>query len=166
VFAEMIQSMGRDGPRATWLSFGLVVVVTAFGTRSRRALFSVLGSLIAAVLWMIGFAAWGDLKLNFLNFVAIPLTFGIGVEYAINLYDRIVVEGGDVARGIRSVGGAVILCSLTTILGYGSLLFADNRALVSFGHYAILGETTCIVSALLLMPALFWLTTRVRPLKR
>ncbi|HEX2736302.1 MAG TPA: MMPL family transporter [Polyangiaceae bacterium] len=157
VFAEMIRSMGRDGPRASWLSFGLVVLVTAVGTRSLRALVCVLGSLLMGLGWMLGFAAWGDLKLNFLNFVAIPLTFGIGVEYAINLFDRIVGEGEHVERGIRSVGGPVMLCSLTTILGYGALLFADNRALVSFGHYAILGELTCIVSALFVLPGLMWL---------
>lgn len=162
VFAEMIRAMGTDGPRASWLSFGLVVLVTAFGTRSFRALFCVLGSLLIALAWLMSCAAWGGLKMNFLNFVAIPLTLGIGVEYAINLYDRIMTEGEHVERGIRSVGGAVILCSLTTILGYGSLLFADNRALVSFGNYAILGEITCIVSALLVMPSLVWLTRKRR----
>src|SRR5690606_37812699 len=99
-----------------------------------------------------GAAAWFDVRLNFLNFVALPLTFGIGIEYAINLYDRIRLYGGDIAQGIASAGGAVGLCSLTTILGYGSLLFADNQALQSFGKYAVLGEVSCMLTALVIMP--------------
>ena len=47
------------------------------------------------------------------------------------------------------------LCSATTILGYISLLIADNQALASFGRLAIVGEVTCLVAALVLVPALW-----------
>jgi predicted RND superfamily exporter protein len=113
----------------------------------------VLGSLLVGVWLTVGCAAWLNVRLNFLNFVALPLTFGIGVEYAINLYDRIRLYDGDIEKGVASAGGAVGLCSLTTILGYGSLLFADNQALKSFGKYAVFGEICCMVTALLIMPA-------------
>ena len=103
-----------------------------------------------------------SLKLNFLNFVAIPLIFGICVEYAINLYERMRAHGGDIAAGVRSAGGPVFLCSLTTILGYGSLLVADNQALQSFGRYAIAGEIACVSTALLVMPAALHLRARRR----
>jgi predicted RND superfamily exporter protein len=52
------------------------------------------------------------------------------------------------------VGPAVALCSWTSIIGYSSLLHATNRALRSFGWYAVIGEFTSILSALLLLPAL------------
>jgi uncharacterized membrane protein YdfJ with MMPL/SSD domain len=153
VFAEMIRAMSHDGPKATALAFAVVVLVTLFVARRALPVAAVLGSLLVGVAWTVGIAAWFDVRLNFLNFVALPLTFGIGVEYAINLYERVRVSGGDVEAGITSAGGPVMLCSLTTILGYGSLLFADNRALNSFGAYAIAGEFSCIVTALLVMPA-------------
>ena len=101
---------------------------------------------VRPVLFTVGGAAWINTRLNFLNFVAIPLIFGICVEYAINLYERMRAHGGDVAAGVRSAGGPVFLCSLTTILGYGALLVADNRALQSFGRYAIAGEVAPFVS--------------------
>ncbi|MDX2055476.1 MAG: MMPL family transporter [Polyangiaceae bacterium] len=162
IFAEMIRSMGRDGPKATLLALLLVSILTIGVTRSLWGSAAVLGSLIAAVVWMVGFAAYADIRLNFLNFVALPLTFGIGVEYAINLFERVRAEGGDVGKGIRSAAGPVALCSLTTILGYASLLKADNQALQSFGHYAIIGEFACILSAALLMPAGLVLAKRLR----
>jgi predicted RND superfamily exporter protein len=85
---------------------------------------------------------------QFLDFVGIPLTFGIGVEYAVNLYERTRICGGNAAAGIRSAGGPVFLCSLTAIVGYASLVFADNRALQSFGGYAVGGEIAWILTAL------------------
>ena len=51
------------------------------------------------------------------------------------------------------MGGAIAACSLTTMLGYGSLLFGDNLALRSFGKYAVIGELSCLLTALLVLPA-------------
>jgi predicted RND superfamily exporter protein len=42
---------------------------------------------------------------------------------------------------------------MTTIIGYGSLLLAQNRALFLFGLVAVLGEITCLVSAVVVLPA-------------
>ena len=152
VFAAMIRAMERDGPLATFIAFLAVVLVTVVVTRSLRSTLSILGALLCGVILTVGGAAWLDVRLNFLNFVALPLTFGIGVEYAINLFERIRVSGG-VEDGVASAGGPVALCSLTTILGYGALIFADNMALQSFGRYAMAGELACIVTALLILPA-------------
>ena len=42
---------------------------------------------------------------------------------------------------------------LTTIIGYFTLIIADSNALVSLGGLAILGELTCLVTAMLALPA-------------
>lgn len=153
VFAEMIRSMTRDAPRTIGVAFTVVVVVSALATSAALPVAAVLGSLLLAVWLTLGAAAVADVRLNFLNFVALPLTFGIGVEYAINLYDRFRALGGDIAASLRSVGGAIAACSMTTMLGYGTLLFGDNLALRSFGKYAVIGELSCLGTALLVLPA-------------
>ena len=53
------------------------------------------------------------------------------------------------------------LCSLTTIIGYSSLLLAQNRALFLFGLLAVLGEVACLTAAVVALPA--WLVLRRRP---
>jgi hypothetical protein len=64
-------------------------------------------------------------------------------------------------RAVISTGTAVAVCSWTTIVGYGSLLAARNRALKGFGIMAILGELACISAAILALPALLlWLGRR------
>src|SRR5262249_7033473 len=106
------------------------------------------------VLWSVGGAALGGMRLNFLNFIALPITFGIGCEYPFNIFDRARLLYGDVALALRRTGGAVALCSMTTTIGYGSLLFSDQQALQSFGRLAMSGEIACLVGALLVLPAL------------
>lgn len=157
VFAEMIRSMERDGPLATSVAFAAVAVVVLIATSSFRGALAVLLSLILGVTWMLGGAAlWGE-RLNFLNFIALPITFGIGSEYPFNIFDRSRLLGGDVTRAVKLHLGAVTLCSYTTTIGYGSLIFADNQALRSFGRLAIAGEIMCLIVALFFLPSLLHL---------
>jgi predicted RND superfamily exporter protein len=111
--------------------------------------------------WMVGWAALLGVRLNFLNFVALPITFAIGSEYPFNIFDRSRLLGGDVTSAVKLHLGAVSLCSYTTVIGYGSLLFADNQALRSFGKLAIVGEIACLVGALLFLPALLHVLNRI-----
>jgi hypothetical protein len=154
IFAEMIHSMERDGPLATGASFLGVLLVVLLATASLRGSFSVLSVLVMGVTWTVAGAAFTDVKLNYLNFIALPITFGIGCEYPFNVFDRSRLLGGDVGLALRRTGGAVALCSYTTIVGYGALLFADFQALQSFGQLAMSGEIACLCGAMLVLPAL------------
>ena len=48
----------------------------------------------------------------------------------------------------------MFVCSLTTIIGYGSLLVSENLAIRGFGTASLIGEVTCVITALVLVPAL------------
>ncbi len=157
IFADMLRSMETDGRRASLVSLAAVAVVVLVATRNVRGALAVLGALVMGVTWLVGGAAWFGEKLNYVNFVTLPITFGIGCEYPFNVYDRSRLLGGDVTAAVRRVGGAVALCSYTTIVGYGSLIFADFQALQSFGRLAVSGEIACLTGALLLLPALLHL---------
>ena len=160
IFSEMIQSMERDGPLATVASFAGVIVVVVIATSGFRGALAVLSVLFLGVFWTVGGAAWSEMKLNFLNFIALPITFGIGCEYPFNVFDRTRLLNWDITAAVKRTGGAVALCSYTTTIGYGSLLFADNQALQSFGKLAMSGEVACLVGALLVLPALLHVMKR------
>ena len=108
---------------------------------------------------MVGALALFGVRLNFLNFIALPITFGIGVDYSVNVVQRYVREGsGGALTAVRETGGAVILCSLTTTLGYLALVRSTNQGVQSLGVAAVLGEVACLFSAVLILPAaLVWL---------
>jgi predicted RND superfamily exporter protein len=160
--ADIVESITRGGSLAAVLSFAAVGLLTLLILRSLRDAAWVLGSLCLGTLWMA--AAFGalEVKLNFVNFVVLPITFGIGVDYAVNFYQRYRQAPGPdrAAQALAASGGAVALCSATTILGYSALLIADSRAIHSFGLTAVVGEITCLSAALFALPAI--LTWRER----
>jgi len=95
------------------------------------------------------------IRINFLDFVALPITIGIGIDYSVNIAARHRSEGrGSAARILIAAGPAVALCSFTTVVGYASLLFSANQGVRSFGLAALIGEMTCIGAAIALAPAL------------
>src|SRR5205814_842442 len=81
IFAAMIRSIVHDAPLATGASILAVALLVVALARSRAGAALVLATLFAGVLWMLGAAAWVGVRTNFLNFIALPITFGIGVDY-------------------------------------------------------------------------------------
>jgi predicted RND superfamily exporter protein len=131
--------------------------------RNRRAI-SVLLATAAGSLLMLASCALLGLKVNFLDFVALPITLGLGVDYAINVAHRHDHEDiPDPITTLRTSGSAVFVCSLTTMIGYGSLLVSDNLAIRGFGTASLIGEITCVLSALVLVPALLAIGDRRQP---
>jgi hypothetical protein len=158
---DIISSMVRDGPLASLLAFlGVVATVLLIFRRSIATPF-VIGSLVVGVTWLLAVTMKLGIKINFVNFIAFPITFGIGVDYAVNVMARYLRDGGrDVVAAVRGTGGAVGLCSLTTIIGYSSLLVAQNVGLFLFGLLAVFGEICCLTTAVVVLPAVLML---VRP---
>src|SRR5262249_13614083 len=112
------------------------------------------GTLVGGVILMAGSAVLLNLKINFFNFIVFPITFGIAVDYGVNVVARMRQRGGDVLSSLAEVGPAVALCSWASIVGYASLPFSVKRALQSFGWYAMIGEVTSIAAALVFLPAM------------
>lgn len=155
--ADMIAAISKDGPKATLFAFLAVMLLVIALFPSWEATRSIIGALLLGVLWMAAVMAGFDLKINFLNFIALPITFGIGVDYAVNIVSRYRSDGQrSIASVIEHTGGAVALCSLTTIIGYSSLLIAGSQAFVSFGVLAVLGEITCLAAAVIAFPAIWY----------
>src|SRR5690606_12880182 len=145
IYADMLKTVVRDAPKAIVFSLGATALVVFLAFRDRKRALAVLGALLVGVAWLCGLLALFDVKLNFLNFIALPITFGIGVDYAVNVVQRYAREGaGGALIAVRETGGAVILCSLTTTLGYLALVRSMNYAVRSMGIAAVLGEVTCL----------------------
>ncbi len=159
IYDDMLKAVGRDGPTATLYSFFGVLLLLALAYRRPRRILLVSSALLLGVVWLFALLGLLGIRINFLNFIGLPITFGIGVDYGVNVFTRYLLErrtrppGEAAPAAIASTGGAVVLCSLTTIIGYASLLLARNGALISFGRVAVLGELTCLAAALLVLPA-------------
>ena len=49
------------------------------------------------------------------------------------------------------------------MIGYGSLLVSDNLAIRGFGTASLIGEVACVLTALVLVPAMLALRNRKLP---
>jgi predicted RND superfamily exporter protein len=163
IFADILEAVRHDMPRALFLSLAMTVAAVSLTFGLRVGSVAVLGSLGVALGWIALAVGLAGLKIDFFNFIALPITFGIGVDYAVNVVQRYVAER---PRGIlavlRASGGPVVLCSLTTMLGYLALLGSSNRAIRGLGLWAVMGEIACLLSAVLVLPAILWWVERRR----
>jgi predicted RND superfamily exporter protein len=161
IFADIIEAIRRDGPFVTLLAAcGLAIMVVLLVGRNRRAV-AVLVATASGSLLMVAVCALLGLKVNFLDFVALPITLGLGVDYAINVAHRHDHDDDpDPLATLRTSGSAVFVCSLTTIIGYGSLLVSENLAIRGFGTASLIGEITCVATALVVVPAMLALGRR------
>ncbi len=165
VFADMISAVYGDMPKAITAAFLATVVLLLVSFRQRIDSLLCIMALLMGILWMAGTMAAIGMKLNFLNFVAFPITFGNGVDYSINVMRRYRLEqragsSDPVLLAVRRSGGAVVLCSMTTIIGYTSLYVSANQAMNSFGLAMAISEVTCLLAAVLTMPAVMILMRR------
>ena len=138
----------------------MLVILLTFGFR--KICLGVVSTVALGTCLLLAFMHLQGIKFTFLNFAVLPITLGIGADYAINIMYRMEIQGDEeISKALIETGGALILCSLTTILGYSALLFSINRAISGFGMAAAFGEVACLVSALLVLPsAIIWLQRR------
>jgi len=161
IFADILEAIEKDGPKVTVVAAGgLIIMVVLLVGWNRRAAAVLIGT-ASGTLLMLAVCALLGIKVNFLDFIALPITLGLGIDYAINVAHRHEQhEIPDPIATLRTSGSAVFVCSLTTMIGYGSLLFSANLAIRGFGTASLIGEVTCVLTALVLVPAFLALGRR------
>ena len=153
VVADIIQTMERDAPLIiAFALFGsMLMVVLILGVR-RHGLVTI-GCGLAGVLVMIASCALLGIKVHFLDLIALPITIGIGIDYAVNLAARDRLEGDlGPQHVVRTTGSTVLMCSYTTAVGYGTLMLSANGGIRSFGLAALVGELSSIAMAVIIAP--------------
>ncbi len=153
IFADILETIASDGPLATALAIGGLAVMLALVLGLDRRAVAVFAATTCGSLLMVAVCALSGLKINFLDFVALPITLGLGVDYGINIAHRQLATRDPLAT-LRTSGAAVFVCSLTTMIGYASLLASANLAIRGFGLASLIGEVTTVLAALILVPAI------------
>ncbi len=105
--------------------------------------------------WMLGMMGVLKINYNLANIVSLPLLLGIGIVYSVHIIHRHREEHyADIYKVVRTTGGAVTLAALTTMVGFGALITAAHGGARSVGLTMVIGVATCMVSAVVVLPAL------------
>ncbi len=164
IFADMLDLMNRDGKRALIYSLLFIVFILFVLYRRVVAVVTVLTPLLVGTILLCGCMAYFDIKLNFFNFIVFPSIIGIGVDNGIHIYNRFQRFPNDRIRIImQTTGGAITMTSLTTVIGFATLMLAKNQALVSVGLLAVVGVGLCWICSITVLPAILKLQRRLTP---
>jgi predicted RND superfamily exporter protein len=90
------------------------------------------------------------------NLIVVPLILGIGVDNCVYVTERH-QRGEAIGDAVRHGGKALVICSLTTMVGFGFLGLSRYPALARMGLLAAASLFLCLVAALTVLPALLTL---------
>jgi predicted RND superfamily exporter protein len=135
----------------------LVVILFRRAKDSALALFP----LLLGTLWMAVACDLLGIRLNFMNVGVLPLVLGTGIDIGIHVVQLFLNDPErDVPALFARTGTSIILASLTTLAGFGTMAFSVNPGIRSVGAISAIGMTACLLASLVSLPAALELRTR------
>jgi hopanoid biosynthesis associated RND transporter like protein HpnN len=164
-YEEMIGLMWDIGS-ASLFCFALVAGIVYLAVRSFRVMVAVLGTLIVGLLWTSSYAAAVVGHLNLISISFAVLYIGLGVDFGIHLgmsyashrrQGRAHEEALD--QAISNVGSSLVLCGITTAIGFFVFVPTDYRGIAELGLIATGGMLVIVFLFMTFFPALIsgWL---------
>ncbi|MGH8006272.1 MAG: MMPL family transporter, partial [Candidatus Binatia bacterium] len=155
---ESIRAMQAGYIEGGMYAFIVILVVTVCVLRHFGDALLAMVPLSLGMIWTAGLMWLFDLQFNLANLVAVPLIIGIGVENGIHLVHRFREDpqSGLATLVAGSTGQAVALFSLTTMIGFGSLLVANYYGIFSMGLLLTLAVGSVLIASLTVLPLLLF----------
>jgi predicted RND superfamily exporter protein len=141
----------------------LILILLGIAYRQWKPWIIHTGSLAFAIAGTIATLKVAGVQINMLNALAFPLILGVGVDYGLH----VLFAARERSRRDESLLGVIkplVICGLTTITGFGSLMLARNPALSGLGTVCALGVAWCLASSLLFVLPLAVASNRQREL--
>jgi len=161
---ESIKAMKEGYIEGGIYAFLAILVVAFFSLRRVGDTLLAILPLGLGIIWTAGLMWVFNLQFNLANLVAVPLIIGIGVENGIHLVHRYREEGvGGPALVAGSTGQAVALFSLTTMIGFGSLMVARYYGIFSMGLLLTIAVGGVLIASLAVLPLLLFRSLPQRP---
>jgi hopanoid biosynthesis associated RND transporter like protein HpnN len=166
---EEMQVVRGQAARAGVASFVLVALLLVVALRSGWLILCTLVTLLVGLTTSFGFAALAVGHLNPVSVAFAVLFIGLSVDFGIHLclrYQELRSAGGAhdeaLAETSRGVGGSLVLCALTTAIGFYAFVPTDFLGVAELGLIAGTGMLISLFFSLTLLPALLSLTPLAR----
>ncbi|MGD8537563.1 MAG: MMPL family transporter [Candidatus Aminicenantes bacterium] len=163
VFRALIEIIGHDGRNAVFLTLVIVFFLLLADFRSPVYSLMAMIPLACGVLWMVGLMKLTGQQLTVMNIMGLPMIVGIGIDDGVHIIHRWRQEGKrKIDTVFASTGKAILLTSLTTMLAFGSLVFAIWRGFGHLGAALFLGVGACFLTTVLILPGIIGFIERKR----
>ncbi len=162
---ELEDLMTRESWRILLLALAAVSLLIYFDFRSWMLTFLSILPVVLASLWTLGIMGILGIRLNFMNLVVFTMVLGIGVDYGVHVLHRgLQSPQGQLEQELQKINKGVVLAALTTLAGFGSLVFSAYPGLQSMGAVALMGVGFSLLFALTVVPVLLHKWVQRRPL--
>ncbi|MBN2516530.1 MAG: MMPL family transporter [Deltaproteobacteria bacterium] len=141
---------------ALWLAcLSIAGILIVYYRNLKFFILSILPLMIGSSV-LIGIMVIFRIDFNFFNIIVLPMIVGIGIDDGVHLTNTFrQTHHGDLVEGITKTGRAVVLTSLTTIAGFGSISLAHYPGLQSMGYVAVIGIAACLIASVVALPVVF-----------
>ncbi|QDT77580.1 MMPL family protein [Gimesia maris] len=124
-----------------------------------HALLTMLPPVVGGIV-MFGILAMTSIDLNPANLIVLPLILGIGVDDGVHVMHDFRLKNGPYKTSPSTIN-AIVMTSLTSMIGFGSMMIATHRGLYSVGLVLVIGVACCLFISLVTLPALLtWISNR------
>ncbi len=143
------------------LAFGIVFILLSLIFKSVVAGVQSSLPLVLSTLLLFGLMGFLGIPLDIVNTLLSSIMIGVGVDYTIHFLWRYKTEYGKtlnsklaISNTLSSVGRGIIFNAFSVMVGFSALIFSSFAPLRFFGELVIISIFACLVSALLLIPAI------------
>jgi len=151
---QMTQIARSDGVRAAVVALITIFFLLLIDFRNVKLSILTLLPLVLSMASLLGIMAVAGIKFDFINVIAIPLLIGIGIDDAVHISHRYLLEGkSQIDRVVARTGRAVLLTSLTTIIGFASFIPSIMRAMRSTGIVLSIAMALAFLFSILFFPS-------------
>ncbi len=165
VFLDVTDRAKRDFFYSLTLGFVVVFLLVYLGFRSFiRAIFAYI-PVALSLFTASGILSLLGVKIHYIDMGTYALLLGAGVDYGVHIVHRLSDEKGDIVRAILGTGRAITVAALTTVIGFGSLMFAIFPGLRDFGEVLFVGILITLFISVFFTPAFFKLLKSINLIK-
>ncbi|RMH59606.1 MAG: hypothetical protein D6679_01390 [Candidatus Hydrogenedentota bacterium] len=157
---EELKSAAESARNAGILSLLFVTAILFWALRSWKLVAASFLALVAGLLWTTAFAAFAIGSLNLISVAFAVLYIGLGIDYAIHFClhyrdrrDRGTPHSEALRRTAEEIGTSLLLCALTTSLGFYSFLPTSYRGVSELGLIGGTGMFISFFATLTILPA-------------
>ncbi len=141
------------------IGYAVILVMTLILFRGIRAVIIVALAPAAGVFWTTGIIQFFDYDNPLVDVILPILVSLVGLTDGVHLMVQIrklraggLDQAAAAAEGLKQVGVACFLTSLTTAVGFGSLVTADSKWVQEFGWCSTLGVVLCFIAVVTIIP--------------
>ena len=160
IILSSVQGQDSDRLKYQLIGYSIIVLMSVILFRGFAAVLIVTLASALGVCWTVGYSRYFDIDFNPLVNVILPVLVSlVGFTDGVHLMTtirRIRARGANgreaAVQGLREVGLACALTSLTTAIGLGSLMLAEHRLVQEFGKCSVVGVLLTFVAVITCIP--------------